>query len=188
MHLPLGLPSHLFPFTISKQQYKKSNRNKSQKVFWMKTGVCRDIPSKINQTRWKWYHNTFTPSLHLVPFCQLCPPQTLYMHLHVAYSNTLNEQVTQIAHSTVFHWSISAIFSSNTISQHTLHSNIPYRPSTAHALQSSACSQADHICHAEYVHCSHSQHNLPPIHINMHYTPSNTHHTAASTILPHTHN
>jgi len=31
--------------------------------------------SKTNQTRWKWHHNTFTPSLHLVPFCQLCTPQ-----------------------------------------------------------------------------------------------------------------
>ena len=28
-------------------------------------------PSKINQTRWEWHHNNFTPSLHLVPFCQL---------------------------------------------------------------------------------------------------------------------
>ena len=36
-----------------------------------------------------------------MPFCQLCPPQILYMHLHVAYSNTLNEQVTQIAHSSL---------------------------------------------------------------------------------------
>ena len=26
---------------------------------------------RFNQTRWEWHHNTFTPSLHLVPFCQL---------------------------------------------------------------------------------------------------------------------
>ena len=25
--------------------------------------------SEINQTRWEWHHTTFTPSLHLVPFC-----------------------------------------------------------------------------------------------------------------------
>ena len=25
--------------------------------------------SKTNQTRWEWHHNTFTPYLHLVPFC-----------------------------------------------------------------------------------------------------------------------
>ena len=29
-------------------------------------------PSKTNQTRWEQHHNNFTPSLHLVPFCQLC--------------------------------------------------------------------------------------------------------------------
>ena len=28
-------------------------------------------PSKTNQTRCERHHNTFTPSLHLVPFCQL---------------------------------------------------------------------------------------------------------------------
>ena len=29
-------------------------------------------PSKTSQTRWERHHNTFIPSLHLVPFCQLC--------------------------------------------------------------------------------------------------------------------
>ena len=29
-------------------------------------------PLKNNQTRWEQHHDTFTPSLHLVPFCQLC--------------------------------------------------------------------------------------------------------------------
>ena len=28
--------------------------------------------SKTSQTRCERHHNTFTPSLHLVPFCQLC--------------------------------------------------------------------------------------------------------------------
>ena len=32
-------------------------------------------PSKTNQTRWEWHYYTFPPSLHLVPFCQLCTPQ-----------------------------------------------------------------------------------------------------------------
>ena len=27
-------------------------------------------PSKTNQSRWEWHHNTFIPSLHHVPFCQ----------------------------------------------------------------------------------------------------------------------
>ena len=26
-------------------------------------------PSKTRQTRWEQHHNTFIPSLHLVPFC-----------------------------------------------------------------------------------------------------------------------
>ena len=29
-------------------------------------------PSETSQTRWERHHNPFTPSLHLVPFCQLC--------------------------------------------------------------------------------------------------------------------
>ena len=40
------------------------------------------------------HHNTFTPSLHLVSFCQLhAHHKTLYMHL--AYLYTLNNQGTQ---------------------------------------------------------------------------------------------
>ena len=89
MHLLLGPSSHLSHLTISKQQYKKATETKSQNIFWMKTGACRDVSSKTNQL----HHNTSTPSWHLVPFCTLCTLQTLYMHL--AYSNTLNEQVTQ---------------------------------------------------------------------------------------------
>ena len=50
-------------------------------------------------------------------------------------------RVLSIAHSTVFHWPIFAMFSSNKISQHSLHSNIPYRLSIAHALHS-FCMQA----------------------------------------------
>ena len=38
----------------------------------MKTSGCRDVTLKINQSRWKWHHNTFTTSLHLVPFWHLC--------------------------------------------------------------------------------------------------------------------
>ena len=35
----------------------------------MHVGIKR---SKTSQTRWERHQNTFTPSLHLVPFCQLC--------------------------------------------------------------------------------------------------------------------
>ena len=43
-----------------------------KKVFWMKTGACRDGILKNQPNKMEWHHNTFTPSLHLVPFCQLC--------------------------------------------------------------------------------------------------------------------
>ena len=59
-------------------------------------------PSKTNQTR---RHNTFTPSLHLVPFCQLRIPQNS-LTLTLAYSHPLNLHINKAlstAHSTVFH-------------------------------------------------------------------------------------
>jgi len=37
--------------------------------------------SKTSQTRWEWHHNTFTPSLHLVPFCQLPMPYVVYIYI-----------------------------------------------------------------------------------------------------------
>ena len=40
-------------------------------------------PSKTNQTRWERHYNTFTPSLHLVPFCQLCLVFVSYVHQRV---------------------------------------------------------------------------------------------------------
>ena len=39
-----------------------------KKVSWTKQVHVGMEPSTTNQTRWEWYHNTFTPSLHLVPF------------------------------------------------------------------------------------------------------------------------
>ena len=39
--------------------------------------------SKTNQTRWEWHYITFTPSLHLVPFCQLCPVFVICSHRRV---------------------------------------------------------------------------------------------------------
>ena len=49
---------------------------------------CRDGTLKTSQTRWERHHNTFTPFLHLVPFCQLCTTKKLSTH-------SLNEQGTQ---------------------------------------------------------------------------------------------
>ena len=76
----------LFSLTIPKQQYNKTtttttttknSRNKSQKHF-LNENKCmyRDGTQKTNQTRWEWYHNTFTPFLHLEPF----KLPTMYMH------------------------------------------------------------------------------------------------------------
>ena len=46
-----------------------SNRYKSQKFSeWKQADVGIEF-SKTNQTRLEWPHNTFTPSLHLLPFC-----------------------------------------------------------------------------------------------------------------------
>ena len=47
------------PASVS-QTYVACNLKTSHKKF------------KTSQARWERYHNTFTPSLNLVPFCQLC--------------------------------------------------------------------------------------------------------------------
>ena len=59
-----------------------SQFNSSLKCSWQpdKLQVTKQMhvgmePSQTNQTRWEWHYNTFPPSLHLVPFCQLCIPQ-----------------------------------------------------------------------------------------------------------------
>ena len=38
----------------------------TKNVFQMKTSAC------LKDKSWERYHNTFTPSLHLMPLCQLC--------------------------------------------------------------------------------------------------------------------
>ena len=89
MHLPLGLPSHvtsLLPFLKSNTKNKKHQEQVTKKFSeWKQVHVGME-PSKTNQTRWEWHHNNFTPSLHLVPFCQLCTPKN-----SLVYSHPLNE-------------------------------------------------------------------------------------------------
>ena len=100
-------------------------------------------PSKTSPTRWERHHNTFTPSLHLVPFCQLCTTR------NSTYS--LNEHGTQHCslHSLEHErQSIpdSATFSSNKISQHNL--KLP----TYHAdpaLLTVFAYRTDYTCHAQ---------------------------------------
>ena len=53
-------------------------------------------PSKTSQTRWERLHKTFTLSLNLVPFCQLC---TIKNSLHTHQMN----KVFSTGHSTAFH-------------------------------------------------------------------------------------
>ena len=44
---------------VAKVSHTQNYSIKSQKVSWMKTSICRMEPSKTNQTRWGWHHNTF---------------------------------------------------------------------------------------------------------------------------------
>ena len=69
------------------------------------------------------------------------------------------------------HKNISAMFSSNKISQHNLNSNIPYRPSIVHTLHSFAYSQDRPYRprSVQQLHCSNPQQNPLSIHIQMHY-------------------
>ena len=92
-----------------------------------------------------------TPSLHLVPFCQLCTPQN---SLH-AYG--LNEQGTQVAHSTVLHIKdgpyLPCSAAINLTAQQT--------PSIAYALHSFCIqSRQTNIRHAQYSNYIAATHNI----------------------------
>ena len=123
-------------------------------------------PSQTSQTRWEWHCNTFTPSLHLVPFCRLCTAQN---SLHL-----LNEHYTQPCslHSLPHkRQSISAAFSSNKISQHNL--KLPTYP-THPALLTVSAYKTNYTCHATNHNIMHS----PCTSTCMLYIPSNTFPTA----------
>ena len=71
---------------------------------------------------------------------------------------------------------ISAMFSSNKVSQHNLLQRTGHAD-PAHVLHS-FCIQTDHICHAQYSNYIAATHNIThSMHINMHSTPSTTHPT-----------
>ena len=117
VHLLLSPP--LFSLTISKNNSKKKKHKQVTKKFskgkQAHVGMER---SKTSRTRWERHHNTFTPSLHLVPFCQLCTTKKLFTH-------SLNEHGTQYCslHSLPHkRQSISATFIRNKILQHNLNS------------------------------------------------------------------
>ena len=59
MHLPLGLPSHLFSLAIPKERNNnKETTGTSHKTFseWKQVHVGMEL-SKTKQTRWEWHHN-----------------------------------------------------------------------------------------------------------------------------------
>ena len=117
-----------------------------------------------------------------MPFCQPCTPQN---SRHVL--SLLNEQGTQLCslHSlTHKRRPISAMFSSNKISQHNY--NIPHKPSIAHALQFLHTVKTDHIStnaqYSNYIAATHNITHSPctskctthlPLH-TYHYTPTTT--------------
>ena len=140
MHLPLGLPSHLsYPYH-SKQQYKKEQQEQVTKKFskWKQAHV-RWNP-KNNQT----IDGNDSSTLSHHPYIlwhsswQLCTPQN---SLH-ALSLFIRTKWTRYS---VLFTPLSSIDPylpcSPAIKFHNINSNIPYRPSTAHALQS-FCIQA----------------------------------------------
>ena len=63
--IPTELRSFLKYCGIIKGKVTKKFAKRKQAHVGMKS-------SKTNQTRRERHHNTFTPSLHLVPFCQNC--------------------------------------------------------------------------------------------------------------------
>ena len=52
-------------------QYKQVSEHSNHWWCWYEVHIGLE-PSKTDQTRWEWHHNTFKPSLHLMPFLQLC--------------------------------------------------------------------------------------------------------------------
>ena len=93
----------LLCLTIPKWQYKKKATETSLKKFpeGKQVNVGMEA-SKPNQTRWEWHHNAFTPSLHLVPFCQLCTPQNSLHALSLFHMHWMNK-VLSFGHSTILH-------------------------------------------------------------------------------------
>ena len=131
--------------------------------------------SKTSQTRCERHHNTFTPSLHLMPFCQLCTPKNFYMHL--AYSHPLNEHGTQHCSLHSFshkRQSISAMFSSNKILQHNLrlptyHAD-PVLLTVLHTRQTKAAMPS-----SNYIAATHTLHGHQHV-LHTHYYPPNAFH------------
>jgi len=72
--LPMDRLLTLFSETciVSDVRTLKNDRKKLEKRFLYKCMHVGVGSSKTKQRRWEYHHNTFTSSLHLVPFCQPC--------------------------------------------------------------------------------------------------------------------
>ena len=179
MHFPSASPLlPLFSLTIPKKQNKKYKSPMFSEWRQAQMGWNSQKPTK------QYGNDTTILSHHPYILCNFanCTPQNS-LHAY-CYWYPLNKQSTQYWYSlhSLLHkrQPISAMFSSNKSSQHNLHSNMPYTPSTVHVLYSFCIQDRPHLPHS--VHCSHPKHNSLSMHINMHYTLSTTH----ASLLPST--
>ena len=115
-----------------------------------------------NDTRWKQHHNTFTPSLHLVPFRQVRTPN-MYTNNHLLLFTN---------HLPVYKMSAC----SAAIQFHSITYTLTYHTDSALLVHSTASAyKTDCIYHAQQqLCCSNPQHNLLSMHVNMRYTLMST--------------
>ena len=139
MHLSLGLPSHLSSFLLflinNNNNNKKQQEQVTKKFSERKQAHVGMEPSKPAKQDG---NNTTTLSHHPYILCHFANYAHHKTTCTLAYSHPLNNQTR---HSPLLTpqpsaYKISAMFSSNKISQHNLHSNMPYRLSTACGLHS----------------------------------------------------
>ena len=113
-------------------------------------------PTKLDETTPQHFHTTPTscailPTMHTTKLStsySICIEWTRYSALLTPQSYTHKR------------WPISAMFSSNKISQHNLDSNIPHRPSIAQALHSFCMQSRQTICHVQYSNYNAAIHNI----------------------------
>ena len=156
MHLPLGLPSHLsslLPFLKNKTKQQKKKEQVTKKFSERKQAHVGIEPSKTNQTRWEWHHNTFTPSLHLVQFCQLCTQNSLLAlwPIHTHYKGLHDYAPTR--HSALLTPQLFAYNMCHVQRQQklTTYSHLNCHTNTSLLMDSTASAyKTDHICHAQW--------------------------------------
>ena len=107
----------------------------------MKTCACRDGTLKTRQTRWERHHNIFIPSLHLVPFCQLCTTQNCTLNKQTSHPLLLTHHPSCIQDACLPH--------SATIQYHYITYTLTCHTDSALLVHSTASAyKTDHIYHA----------------------------------------